>query len=184
MTPRSQEDMVGTERVTAATGRTRQEWFALLDEAGATGWEHPRIAAWLVDVHGVNGWWAQGITVGYEQEHGMRVPGGRRDGTFEASASKTIHRTAAEVFPHLAEEDLRSDWLDGDWRLIGITEPRSVRLHADDGSRVTLMLTPVAESKVRVSVQHAKLASAAAVAETKSFWRSALSALAGSFAGP
>lgn len=91
-------DGIGDDAVVSATGRSRAEWFALLDAAGAAGWKHQEIATWLVQDQGVDGWWAQGVTVGYEQARGIRVPGQRQDGTFEVSVTRTI---AGEVEPAL-----------------------------------------------------------------------------------
>ncbi|HEU4849441.1 MAG TPA: hypothetical protein VFS93_03430 [Terrimesophilobacter sp.] len=78
------------ERMLEATGRVRADWHALLDAAGARDWAHPQIARWLVEEHGVDGWWAQGVTVGFEQAIGRRLPGQRADGTFEVSVTKTL----------------------------------------------------------------------------------------------
>lgn len=91
-------DNVGDDAVVSATGRSRAEWFALLDAAGATGWKHQAIANWLVAEQGIDPWWAQGVTVGYEQARGIRVPGQRQDGTFEVSVTRTI---AGDVEPAL-----------------------------------------------------------------------------------
>lgn len=44
----------------------------MLDAAGARDWPHKQIAEHLVAAHGVDGWWAQSITVGYEQATGRR----------------------------------------------------------------------------------------------------------------
>lgn len=181
---RGQDQTVGDERIAAATGRSRAKWYALLDDAGAREWDHGRIARWLGGEHDVDGWWAQSVTVGYEQSRGLRLPGQNSAGHFEANATKVLHAGAEEVWPHLAEEDLRSDWLDVEWRLVGMTEPRSLRLHADDGSRVTLLLTPLEPGrdgavKVRLSVQHSRLPDSGALEETKRFWRAALTRLAG-----
>src|SRR5690625_6524712 len=104
MTIKGHAELVGPEKVARATGRPREEWHELLDAAGATSWTHRDIAAWLVAEHGVDGWWAQGLTVGYEQARGMRVPGQRPDGTFDANASKTIARGADEVFAQIADD--------------------------------------------------------------------------------
>lgn len=88
---------VSDERLKAATGRVRAEWHALLDAAGAAGWKHPEIARWLYETQGVDGWWAQGITVGYEQAHGLRLPGQQADGTFSVTVTKTIASPRASV---------------------------------------------------------------------------------------
>jgi hypothetical protein len=77
--------------VLTATGKSPEEWFALLDAAGATGWSHTEIARWLFEEHnGIDGWWAQSVTVRYEQERGMRLPGQQSDGTFAVSVSRVI----------------------------------------------------------------------------------------------
>jgi hypothetical protein len=78
------------EVVRSNTGRTWDEWFALLDAWGAVERPHPEIARWLGQEHGVGGWWAQGVTVAYEQARGLRAPGQRRDGSWEVNVSKTV----------------------------------------------------------------------------------------------
>ncbi|WP_167040765.1 hypothetical protein [Salinibacterium sp. ZJ454] len=78
------------EAMLKATGKAPDDWFALLDAEKATLWTHTEIARWLVDVQGVDGWWAQSVTVRYEQERGMRLPGQQGDGTFSVSATKTV----------------------------------------------------------------------------------------------
>jgi hypothetical protein len=84
------EDDLGDRAMMQATGKTWGEWYEALDTAGAASWSHPQIASWIVDRHGVNGWWAQGVTVGYEQSRGLRRPGQMADGTFSVGASKTM----------------------------------------------------------------------------------------------
>lgn len=84
-------------KLVEATGKTRAEWHAILDAAGAREWKHPTIAAWLHSEHGVAGWWAQGITVAFEQAIGRRLPGQTADGTFSVSVTKTINGSRAEI---------------------------------------------------------------------------------------
>lgn len=86
---RGTKAQVTDKAVLDATGRHPDEWFAFLDAQQATGWTHTAIARWLVQ-QGVDGWWAQGITVRYEQARGMRLPGQAADGSFEVSVSRTI----------------------------------------------------------------------------------------------
>lgn len=87
---RSLEESMGAEAMEKATGRTHEQWRAVLTEAGALEWPHARIASFLVDEHGVDGWWAQGITVDFEQACKGRLPGQRADGTFTASKTATV----------------------------------------------------------------------------------------------
>ena len=181
--PRRSSDTVGDDRVVAATGRTREEWFGLLDRAGAQDWDHGHIARWLGGKHDVDGWWAQSVTVAYEQARGLREPGQRSDGTFTASATKTVRAPRVEVWPHLAEDDLRRDWLDVELKVRGMTENKSVRLSAEDGSRVTILLSDLkpgrdGAAKCRVAVEHDGLRDGDELAQTKEFWRAVLSELA------
>lgn len=85
------------ESLVEATGKKQAEWHAVLDAAGAREWKHPVIAAWPQSEHGVGGWWAQSITVGYEQAIGRRLPGQTADGTFSVSVTKTINGSRAAV---------------------------------------------------------------------------------------
>ncbi|MFG2003225.1 DUF4287 domain-containing protein [Spirillospora sp. NPDC048911] len=65
-----------TSRVTVQEGTARRwdDWFVLLDEWGAESHKHGEIVRWLTEEQGVDHWWAQTLTVGYEQERGMRAP--------------------------------------------------------------------------------------------------------------
>jgi len=96
------EKNVGDDAVREATGQGRDEWFALLDAAEATGWKHRDIASWLVREHQVDPWWSQSITVAYEQARGIRRPGQRQDGTYEASVTRTVALEKAEALRALA----------------------------------------------------------------------------------
>ena len=76
--------------VIEATGKSPEQWFALLDEQSAEKWTHTQIADWLSHEHAVPAWWRQNVAVRYEQARGMRLPGQRADGTFELSKSRTV----------------------------------------------------------------------------------------------
>lgn len=103
--------------IAAATGISWTDWVAWLDASDARGMSHPEIAALAqarmsagtdVDVENA-GWWAQSVTVAYEQQIGRRVPGQRQDGTFYVSASRTVQvepGTAMAVWQaHRGESD-------------------------------------------------------------------------------
>jgi len=63
---------IGASAVRKATGKDWQQWFTLLDKAGAAKMPHKDIACLLYQKHKLPGWWAQMVTVGYEQARGMR----------------------------------------------------------------------------------------------------------------
>ncbi|MGH3328355.1 MAG: hypothetical protein ACRDPT_11270 [Streptomycetales bacterium] len=90
------------------TGRGGEEWFSLLDAWGASKRRHTEIARWLVEEHTVDGWWAQSVTVAYEQARGMRAPGQNSDGYFSASGSKTISVSVDRLFEAFADAGLRA----------------------------------------------------------------------------
>jgi hypothetical protein len=98
----SNTEGVGDDAVREATGQRRDEWFAMLDGAEATGWKHRDIASWLVREHQVDPWWSQNITVAYEQARGIRSPGQRQDGTYEASVTRTVALDKTEALRALA----------------------------------------------------------------------------------
>lgn len=174
---RSHEAAIGEETLRARTGRTRAEWFADLDGAGAAGWSHQEMAAWLGRERGVEGWWAQSLAVGYEQARGIRAAGQRPDGTFEASASKTVPLDVAATYRLLSDPAQRARWLDMTPVLRGATEPTIIRWDWPDGSRVTVRLDD-AGGRTRVAVQHHRLGDAEALAVMKGFWRDRLAQLA------
>ncbi|WP_418515790.1 hypothetical protein ACNUCX_14690 [Curtobacterium flaccumfaciens pv. flaccumfaciens] len=88
-TVRSHAQGMAPDRVLAATGKKPDDWHALIDRADGATIGHAAIASWLIG-QGVEAWWAQGITIGYEQARGLRIPGQRADGTFAVSASRQV----------------------------------------------------------------------------------------------
>lgn len=160
------------------TGRGWDEWFPLLDDWGATGRTHTEIARWLVSEHGVDGWWAQSVTVSYEQTRGMRAPGQKSDGFFSAGASKTVAVPVERLFSAFADEALREQWLPGSGLTVrGATEPKSFRADSDDGTRVVVGFVAKGDAKAVVGVSHEKLADAESAARMKAYWREHLAAL-------
>lgn len=161
------------------TGADWKTWLDLLDERGASGLDHAAIARMLVQEFEIDGWWAQSITVGYEQERGMREPGQRPDGTFSANASKTLEVPIGTAFEHLADPEAQAGWL-GDLELAqrSASPPKSVRFDASDGTRVLANLTAKGEAKTAVQVEIAKLPSAEDVATAKAAWKTRLERLA------
>jgi len=179
---RSHEHAVGEASVQERTGRTRQEWFAMLDAAGASAWTHKDIAAWLVEQHDVEGWWAQSITVGYEQARGIRAPGQRSDGTWEAGASVTVRVGLHDAFAWVSEPERRVRWLDHEPAEVrGETPGKSIRWVWDDGSRVGIRFTVLPDDaegpRTRVTVAHRGLDDGDAVAAAKEWWQERLATL-------
>jgi hypothetical protein len=160
------------------TGRGWDEWFALLDAWGATGRTHAEIARRLTREYQVDGWWAQNVTVTYEQARGMRAPGQRSDGSFAATASKTISVPAERLFAAFDDAGLRERWLPGARLTVRkATAPRSFRAGWADASRIAAGFVAKGDGKAQVAVLHEKLADAEAAARMKEYWRERLAEL-------
>ncbi|MEU6202676.1 DUF4287 domain-containing protein [Micromonospora musae] len=173
-----------TERIADAllrerTGRDWNEWFALLDAAEATTLTHTEIARWLVGTHEMPGWWAQTVTVGYEQARGLRAPGQGRDGTYTAGATRTVAVPVDRLFAAFADPTLRARWLpDVEVRLRTATAPRTFRADWAGGpTRIVAGFEAIGETRSRVALQHEKLTGAEQATELKAYWRNRLGTL-------
>jgi hypothetical protein len=162
----------------ARTGRSWDEWYGILQVAGATDWPHPEIARWLVTEHGVNGWWAQELTVRFEHAIGRRQPGQRSDG-FSATATKTVAVPVERLFDAFVDDATRASWLPADGiRLRTATPYRSARFDwAGGAQRLAIGFESKGEAKSTVSIEHMKLPDGAAVEREKPLWRERLAEL-------
>lgn len=164
--PKHIRQQAGSEALHTATGRTHDEWHEVLVAAGASGWKHKQIAEHLVAEHGVDGWWAQGITVDFEQRVQGRQPGQRSDGTFESAVRRTIageqlaalELVAASVAERYGEPVARSMTL----------RTPTIRFKSGD-TRVIVDAQQPKASGTSVGITVAKLPTAEALAEAKSW---------------
>jgi hypothetical protein len=160
------------------TGRGWDEWFGLLDDWGGTGRTHTEIARWLTSEHGMANWWAQSVTVGYEQAQRKRQPGQRSGGGFAANISRSVAVPVDRLFEAFTDESLRQRWLPGvKVRVRTTTAPRTLRADWEDGSRIAVWFTPKDEKRSQLALMHEKLAGSEAVAEAKTYWRERLAVL-------
>src|SRR5262245_32830836 len=170
--------------VQAKTGKTWAEWFALLDKAGADQWPHKQIAAHLYDNLGCSGWWSQMVAVGYEQERGLREKHERPDG-YQVSRSKTLAADVSAAYHAWFDKRQRKRWLaDPDLTIRKATTDKSLRITWIDGATsVEVVFYPKGEGKCQVTVQHNKLADAAAGERMKTYWGEQLERLKGVLEG-
>lgn len=90
---------VSAEAVREATGRGWDEWFAVLDAAGAADLPHGEIVAVIRRGHSaVSGWWQQSITVEYERARGKRAVGQTADAGFQVGVQRSITATVEEAW--------------------------------------------------------------------------------------
>lgn len=162
-----------------STGKDRAEWFALLDGWAATRRPYREIVDWLTGEHGLSDWWAQKLTVEYEQERGVRAPGVRPGGTFTVTASKTVMVPVGRLFAAFVDAALRARWLPGAEMRERTSRPeRSARFEWAGGpSRVNVEFAAKGEAKSQVAVEHERLPDAATAERTKAYWQERLAAL-------
>ncbi|MGO1182586.1 MAG: hypothetical protein ACTHZ5_07465 [Micrococcaceae bacterium] len=192
-----------TSRIVDASSVSWDDWVAALDRQAAREKPHAEIARLTeqlilgqvfqdrlqipddAKIRSSPGWWAQGITVAYEQHIGRRVPGQRADGTFEATISKTVPRERAAVMARLFDA-LTAQAAQGfagvtssDIPRISSTEKRdNWRVKLDDGSALQVSTEPrraaSGQEKTAVVVTCSKLASPEAVGSWKTYWKDLL----------
>jgi hypothetical protein len=173
------EEVMSEEAIRRRTGKRWGEWFAILDAWGGAERTHKEIAAWLSEKHGIDGWSAQSVTVGYERARGVRAPGERPGGGFSATASRTVAAPVERLFDAFTDASERERWLpDGELRERTSTRPKSARFDWENGStRVIVGFDGKGDGKSQVALEHERLPDAESAEETKAFWRERLTAL-------
>ena len=169
--------------IKAKTGCDWERWVAALDYYGAETMSHREIAEVVKTKYKVPDWWTQAVTVGYERIKGLRARGQRRDGTYEASKSRTFDVPVAKLFDAWAKPARRRKWLDAsDVKLRTSIPPKSVRLGWSDGGIVAVWFTAKGKSKSSVAVQHAKLPDKETAERLKQYWAEQLDSLGATLA--
>lgn len=107
--PRQADPGVSDDAMRRATGKDWDDWFRILDARGSEGFSHTATAAWVATEHGIDGWWAQQVTVGYERVRGLRRRHQTSDG-FEVSVSKTLRVDVHRLWTMFADDESRSAW--------------------------------------------------------------------------
>ena len=168
------------EAIEKATNKSWQEWLTWLNSMGAEKLNHTRIAE-LVYTNLSGGkidspsWWAQGITVAYEQSIGRRMPGQKGNGTFEVSVSKTFEGQREGVFVQCLNllngaQEFNSEIAKN--ARTNTTPVRSYwRCELAGGGKVTWAVEQKLPNKVWLVINHTNLATAEEAAKWKVFWK-------------
>ncbi len=170
------------EALVKRTGQPWEHWYRLLDAWAAADRPHADIARWLNREHGVDGWWAQELTVRYEMAVGRRKPGQRPDG-FEATASKTLDVPVERLFRSFVDDAERAAWLGRATRLRTAKEHRTARFDWEGGEQRVVVGFTAKGGRSSVAVAHQRLPDAESATQMRAFWREALRRLASSLAG-
>lgn len=160
--------------VIAQTGRSWDDWTDLILEGPGAGAGHTAVATWLQEQHGVDAWWAQGLTVGFERILGLRLPGQMPDGTFTVSRSRTVDVDPAHLRGVWEEQAARDALLDGlsTGRLSrpGVKVPKfSLTRGDEDLGALSLSVTAV-KGRSKVVLTHDKLPDPDSAEQWKAHW--------------
>jgi hypothetical protein len=165
-------------KIKEQTGCTWERWVRALDRLGAAEMSHREIATIVSKKYKVDGWWSQTVTVGYERIKGLRARGQRRDGSYEASKSRTFNVPVKTLFDAWADPGVRRRWLNGGGvRVRTATAPKSMRLDLGDRTIIAVGFLAKGKSKSSVAVQHTKLPDRETADRLKQYWSERLSEL-------
>lgn len=164
--------------IKAKTGCTWERWTHALDYVGAHEWPHRKIADYVQKTFKVPDWWTQTVTVGYERIKGIRAIGQRRDGSYEATKSKTYAVPLARLYKSWSDGKLRAKWLPHELTVRSATPRKYMRITWADGTSIQLFFAKKGAAKSAVAVQHTKLPDRATITRMKAFWEERLNALA------
>lgn len=164
--------------VKAKTGKTWDEWFRVLDRAGAAKLAHKAIAQLLHEKHGVPGWWSQMVTVEYERARGLRAVNQKADG-FSVNVTKTLPVALNRLFAAVADMRTRRRWFPaGDFQASSQTKDKSLRGKWNGGpARLEFNFYAKGPEKSQISLQINRLPDAKAVARERAAWKSAMEKL-------
>lgn len=93
----------------AATGKTMDEWYVLLDEFDGLKKGRREVNSHLYDVHKLDPWWCTTLAVEYEAARGQKEKDGRPKGYFICS-TKTIAAPVEKVYQAWVDEALLGKW--------------------------------------------------------------------------
>ena len=179
--PRVADPGVSEAAITKGTGQGWDHWFRVLDDWGATSRSHTEIARYVNGEHGVDGWWAQSVTVGYERARGMRARNERPEG-FEVSVSKTLRDPRHGRLARVRRAEPPSS--------LARSRPADADRHPHDGplgpircarrghARERLSHARRSDDRTTVTVTHVKLDGADDVAAHRTAWKGRLARLA------
>jgi len=163
----------------AKTGCTWEKWVKALDHHGAQQMSHGEIAKLVHEKYKVPSWWTQTVTVGYERIRGLRAIGQQRDGSYEATKSRTFDAPLSELYQAFADKDIRRRWFpEATFTVRSSTPGKRMRIVREDKSVVQVEFNAKGAAKSQVAIQHGKLPDKDASTKMKAFWSERLDALA------
>lgn len=169
------------------TNRGWDGWLDFFTSIHADTLDHPAIAKHvynqLINIEDINaGWWAQSITVAYEQHIGRRVPGQSGEGDFQVSTSRTLDGSIDDVmirWVNLTEgmHGFNSQAIIDTPRRTETDKWRHWRINLSDDTLITASVQQKSDDKSILTVTHTKLRSGDAAETWRGYWKEFLQQL-------
>lgn len=165
-----------------STGKTWKQWMDAFKKMKAGDLPHKEIASRLVEDYEVSGWWAQSLTVRFEQETGKRIPGERSDGSFYVTVSSTADGDVDSVFDKWIKKFAGYSSFNK-IKAVGIpatsatSKWRYWKLKLTDKSRLNVNFSRKSDNKTLVQVNHENLQSTEDIGTWRAYWKNELSSL-------
>jgi hypothetical protein len=162
---------ISDESLIKSTGKSWNEWFSILNKAGAKKMDHKYIAEYLSKKQNVHDWWSQMVTVQYEQE----IKGRKKHETtsgYQISKSKTFPYSGSKIFNAVHSPALRKLWLkNSDFKITTSTKNKSIRgKWVDDKTNIEFQFYAKDKSKTQLVIQHNKISSIKEADKLKTYW--------------
>jgi uncharacterized protein YndB with AHSA1/START domain len=102
---------ISNKAVVKATEKSWDAWHKVLKRAKVDDLTHKEIVTYLREKHGLTHWWAQTITVDYEQYIGRRKEGQTQSADFQIGVRKTLNFPSSDVWDLLMSPKGSQLWL-------------------------------------------------------------------------
>lgn len=164
------------------TKKSWDEWLDFFDQIGAKDLSHKEIALKVHESGWAGNWWAQSVTVAYEQHIGRREPGQDNDGSFTVSVTRTFDVDLDETLAAWVKVADKLHEFNG----VKLAKPNETsksdkwrywRAYLADGSKTVVYISEKPGGKTLLAIQHEKLASADAVETWRSYWKEFLTSV-------
>jgi hypothetical protein len=160
------------------TGCAWDKWVKTLDHLGAEKMSHREVAMMVHEKFKVAEWWSQSVTVGYERIKGLRARGQRRDGSYEATKSRTYNVPIETLFEAWSDAKRRRKWLDVPGvKIRTATAPKSMRIGWPDGAIIAVGFLAKGKAKSSVALAHTKVPDRDTADGLKRYWSDRLDSL-------
>jgi hypothetical protein len=168
---------VSTDAVARRTGKSWDDWFEVLDSAGAQDLDQRGVIAILAQKHGIGPWWQQMIAVGYESLRAKSERPPAPDG-FNINSSCTLDAPLPRVFRLWNDAGERARWLADDRFVVrGTTADKIIRARWGKGTSHVAVSFAEKSGRTEVSVAHQQIESQSAAEQMKAYWAKKLGLL-------